>query len=385
MINSIYTNKEIFLRELISNASDAIDKLYYKSLQENLGLSRGDFKIRIEADKDKRILRIIDNGIGMTAEELENNLGVIARSGSMDFKAMVESKDDINIIGQFGVGFYSAFMVSEKVEVLSKAYGSNEANLWSSSGVQGYNVKKAQKDEYGTTITMYIKPDGEEEHYGEFLEEYRLRSLIKKYSDYVRYPIIMNVEKTRYPEKDEAEGEDKTTEPETYRADETLNSMIPLWKKKKSDITDKEYNDYYKDTFYDYEDPVKVIHTSTEGIVNYQAILYIPGKAPYNYYSKGYEKGLKLYNSGIMIMEKCAELLPDYFSFVKGVVDSELTLNISRETVQQDHQLKKIAANLKTKIKKELIDLLEKDREKYEKFYGEFGLQLKYEIGRAHV
>jgi len=371
MVNSIYTNKEIFLRELLSNASDAIDKLYYKSLKENLGLSKGDFYIRIERDEKSKILKITDNGIGMNADELESNLGVIARSGSLDFKKGVEEKDEINIIGQFGVGFYSAFMVAEKVEVLSRSYGSEEANLWVSKGTEGYNIEKADRDSHGTTITLYLKPDTDEEKYSEYLYEYRLRELVKKYSDYIRYPIKMNVEKVKT-----ADGDDKKTE--KYNEDETLNSMIPIWKKSKSEITEEEYNNFYKDTFYDYENPVKVINTSVEGAVSYKAVLFIPGKAPYNYYTKNYEKGLKLYNGGIMIMEKCADLLPDYFSFIKGVLDCELSLNISRETIQQNHQLKKIASNIEKKIKSELSDLMEKDREKYEKFYSEFGLQLKY-------
>ncbi len=372
MINSIYTHKEIFIRELLSNASDAIDKLYYKSLKENLSFSKEDFSIKIEIDKDKRTLKVIDNGIGMTAEELENNLGVIARSGSLDFKKNVDEEGDINIIGQFGVGFYSAFMVSDKVEALSRAYGAEQANLWSSKGAEGYNIKTADKESNGTEITMYIKKDTEEEHYDEFLEEYKIRELVKKYSDYIRYPIKLDVERTK---KDENDKEEK------YIETETLNSMIPLWKKNKSQLTEEDYTSFYKDTFYDYEKPLKTIHFSAEGMsTNFSAVLFVPSRAPYNYYSKTYEKGLKLYTNGILIMEKCADLLPDYFSFVRGVVDSQLTLNISRETIQHNHQLKKIASSLEKKIKSELLAMLENDRENYEKFFKEFGLQLKYGV-----
>lgn len=372
MINSIYTHKEIFLRELLSNASDAIDKLYYKSLKENLSYGKDDFYIKIEVDKSKRTIKITDNGIGMTADELENNLGVIAKSGSMDFKETADKTEDINIIGQFGVGFYSAFMVSDKVEVLSKAYGSDEAALWTSTGTEGYNIKKATKNSVGTEITMYIKESGENENYDEFLNDYRIIELVKKYSDYIKYPIKMDVEKTKPDEDDNKKSQ-------TYNETETLNSMVPLWKKNKLDITEEEYNNFYSETFYDYEKPLKTIHTSVEGMsLNYNAILFIPAKAPYNYYSKSYEKGLKLYTNGIMIMERCQDLLPDYFSFVKGLVDSELTLNISRETIQQNHQLKKIATNLEKKIRSELLSLLENDRESYEKFFNEFGMQIKY-------
>jgi molecular chaperone HtpG len=369
MINSIYTHKEIFLRELLSNASDAIDKLYYKSLSDNLGFSKSDFFIRIEADKDKRTLKIIDNGIGMTADDLDNNLGIIAKSGSLDFKKNNEAKEDINIIGQFGVGFYSSFMVSEKVEVLSRAYGSEEANLWTSSGTEGYEIVKAEKSSHGTEITLHLKPDAEEENYSDFLDEYRIRELVKKYSDYIRYPITMEVEKTR---------EDEEKKEETYKEIETLNSLTPIWKKRKSDIKDEEYNEFYKSAFYDYTDPLKVIHFTAEGALEYKALLFIPGRAPYDYYSRNYEKGLRLYTNGILITEKCAELLPDYFSFVKGLVDSELTLNLSRETVQHDRRLKLIASAIERKIKSELADMLENNREKYEKFFAEFGPQLKY-------
>ncbi|MBQ9482013.1 MAG: molecular chaperone HtpG [Clostridia bacterium] len=374
MINSIYTHKEIFLRELISNCSDAIDKLYYKSLTENIGdISRGDFRIEIFADKENRTLKIRDNGIGMTKEDLENNLGVIAKSGSQDFKANAEKNDNVNIIGQFGVGFYSAFMVSDKVEVLSKAYGSDEAYKWVSSGAEGYDVKPAEKDGYGTEITLYIKKDTEDEDYSAFLEEYRIRSLVRKYSDYIRYPIMMEVTKYR-PSEEEGKPSEK------YSEVETLNSMVPLWKKNKAEIKDEEYNEFYKNLFYDGEDPLKVIHYSTEGVVDYRALLFVPARAPFDYYTKNFEKGLKLYTNGVLITERCADLLPDYFSFVKGVVDSELTLNISRETIQQDKQLKAIGKSIEKKIKGELSSLLENDRETYEKFWNAFGLQIKYGV-----
>lgn len=369
MINSIYTHKEIFLRELLSNASDAIDKLYYKSLTQNLGFAREDFEILIKADTDKRTLTITDNGIGMSAEELDNNLGVIAKSGSLDFKKTSEAKEDINIIGQFGVGFYSSFMVSDRVEVLSRAYGSQEANLWSSNGTKGYDIAKADKDGCGTQITMYLKQDTEDEQYSEFLEEYRIKELVRKYSDYIRYPIKMEVQKTR------SDGEDKTEE---YKELETLNSLTPIWKKRKADIKEEDYNEFFKNTFFDYQNPLKVVHFSAEGTLEYKALLYIPAKAPYDYYSKTYEKGLRLYTNGVLITEKCADLLPDYFGFVKGLVDSELTLNISRETVQHDRRLKQIAANIEKRIRSELADMLANDRANYEVFYKEFGMQLKY-------
>ncbi|MBR1867416.1 MAG: molecular chaperone HtpG [Clostridia bacterium] len=379
MINSIYTHKEIFLRELLSNCSDAIDKLYYKGSKEGLsGLTRNDFYIRIEADKQKRTLTISDNGIGMTEAELEENLGTIAHSGTLDFKN--ENKDakeneDVNVIGQFGVGFYSAFMVASKVEVVSKAFGSEKAYKWTSSGVEGYDIEETQKDERGTTVTLYLKPDGDDEKYDNFLEEYEIRSLVKKYSDYIRYPIKMAV--TKYKEQSE-EDRKEGKERESYKEDETLNSMIPLWKKNKSEITKDDYNKFYKDTFYDYEDPLKVIHTSAEGAVTYKALLFIPSNAPYNYYSKDFEKGLKLYTDGVLITDKCADLLPDCFSFVRGLVDSELTLNVSRETIQHNRQLKLIESNLEKKIKNELLDMQKNDREGYDKFFKAFGLQLKY-------
>ena len=375
MINSIYTNKEIFLRELLSNCSDALDKLYFKSLNGGLnGMTREDFKIEIEVDKNKRTLTISDNGIGMTKDELENNLGVIAKSGSQDFKN--ENKDsadngDISIIGQFGVGFYSAFMVADKVEVLSKAYGSDEAYLWVSSGAEGYDVKPAVKAANGTQITLYLKPDTEDEKYSEFLEEYKIRSLVKKYSDYIKYPIKMMTTHYEAPEKEGEEGKET-------QSLETINSMTPLWKKNKNEITEEEYNEFYKSVFMDYEDPLKVIHMSAEGVVDFKALLFIPANAPYNYYSKNYEKGLKLYTNGVLIADKNKDLLPDYFGFVKGIVDSEVDINVSRETVQQSRQLKLIASNIEKKIKNELTSMLETDREKYEKFYKAFGLQLKF-------
>ncbi len=389
MINSIYTHKEIFLRELISNASDAIDKLYYRSLQDGIsGMNREDFSIRIDTDKDARTLTITDNGIGMTKEELEKNLGTIARSGSLDFKSAMDgaensAEETIDIIGQFGVGFYSAFMVSEQVTVLSKAFGSDEAWQWESKGADGYTVKEAEKEGHGTVITLVIKPDTEDERYTEFLEEYRIRSLVRKYSDYIRYPIQMMVEKSRLKESPEGAAEDENRQPEyeTYMELETLNSMVPLWKKQKSSLTDEDYNRFYKEKYYDMTDPVRVIHTNVEGVLSYTALLFIPGQAPYDYYSKDFEKGLQLYSSGVMIMEKCPDLLPDYFSFVRGLVDSQdLSLNISREMLQHDRQLKAIAQRLEKKIKSELLELLNKDREKYAAFFKNFGLQLKYGV-----
>ena len=460
MINSIYTHKEIFLRELLSNCSDAIDKLYYKGLTEGLtGLSREDFAIKIKTDKENKILTISDNGIGMTAEELENNLGTIAKSGSLDFKKNEKdekAKDNINIIGQFGVGFYSAFMVSDKVEVISKAFGADKAYKWTSSGAEGYDMEESERDGNGTTVILYLKTDTDDEKYSEYLEEYQIRNLVKKYSDYIRYPIKMEV--TKYREKkteadkaydkakteeakadktetseetktedvkadktetseeakadktesseeakteevkaDEAKTseevktedvkteagektEEKKTETETYKEEETLNSMIPLWKKQKSEIKKEEYDKFYTDMFSDYEAPLKVIHTSAEGAVDYKALLFIPAQMPYNYYSKNFEKGLRLYTNGVLITDRCEDLLPDYFSFVKGLVDSELSLNISRETIQHNRQLKLIESNLEKKIKSELLDMLKNDRETYEKFYKNFGLQLKYGI-----
>ena len=373
MINSIYTHKEIFLRELISNASDAIDKLYYRSLTEgNTGLSREDFAITIEPDKDGRTLKIMDNGMGMTKDELEKNLGTIARSGSLDFKKETEGKDDIDIIGQFGVGFYSAFMVSEKVTVISKAFGEEMAYQWESRGADGYSIKECEKDSNGTEITLQLKADTDDENYSEYLDTYKIKNLVGKYSDYIRYPIKMMVEKQRLKEGTEDEYE-------SYSEMETLNSMVPLWKKNKSEIKDEDYNTFYKEKFYDFTDPAKVIHTSVEGVTSYTALLFIPSQAPYNYYTKDFEKGLQLYSSGVLIMDKCADLLPDHFSFVRGLVDSQdLSLNISREMLQHDRQLRAIASRLEKKIKSELLEMLNKDRDKYVEFFKNFGLQLKY-------
>lgn len=381
MINSIYTHKEIFLRELISNASDAIDKLYYRSLTEgSTGISRDDFAIRIETDKGASTLKIIDNGMGMTKEELEKNLGTIARSGSLDFKSEMEKKDEIDIIGQFGVGFYSAFMVSEKVKVISKAFGEEQAYEWESSGADGYTIREAEKEGNGTEIILTLKKDTDDEKYSEYLDEYKIRGLIRRYSDYIRYPIQMMVEKSRIKEGYE-DKEPQEREYETYMELETLNSMIPLWKKSKSELKEEDYNNFYKEKFYDFTDPAKVIHTNVEGVVSYTSLLFIPGKAPYNYYTKDYEKGLQLYSSGVLIMDKCADLLPDYFSFVKGLVDSQdLSLNISREMLQHDRQLKAISKRLEKKIKSELLSMLNTDRDKYLEFFENFGLQLKYGI-----
>jgi molecular chaperone HtpG len=406
MINSIYTHKEIFIREIISNASDAMDKLYYKSLTEGIsGLSREDFKIKIEINKTDRILKISDNGIGMTEEELDNDLGTIARSGSQDFKAKVGNKEDIDIIGQFGVGFYSVFMVGKKVEVLSKTFGADKANKWTSEGDLGYEIEPAEKETNGTDITIYLKDNTDDEKYDEYLEEYEVRNLIKKYSDYIRYPIQLLTEKTVKDEESkndkaeentenktenccehEHEGEccehdhDKEEKTKTVTEWETVNSMVPLWKKQKTEITKEQYNSFYTEMFADYKEPLKVIHTSAEGAVEYKALLFIPAVAPYNYYSKNYEKGLRLYTNGVLITERCEELLPDYFSFIKGLVDCELSLNISRETIQHNRELKAIAANIEKKIKSELSTMLTGDRENYEKFWNIFGLQIKYGV-----
>lgn len=379
MINSIYTNREIFLRELISNASDAIDKLYFKSLTDSgVGVNKDDFGMLVTLDKDARIIKLSDNGIGMTKDELENNLGTIAKSGSLDFKT--ENKtDDIDIIGQFGVGFYSAFMVAEKVTVVSRAYGSDEAWVWESSGADGYAIKETQKDTVGTEITMKLKPDTDDEKYSEFLDEYRIVSIIKKYSDYVHYPIKMYREKTREKERPADAGEDYTPEYEKYTELEIINSMIPLWKRNKKDVTDEEYNNFYKEKFMDYSDPSRVIVTKTEGTISYNALMFIPSHAPYDYYTREYEKGLQLYASGVMIMDKCGDLLPDYFSFVKGVVDSQdLSLNISREMLQQDRQLGVISRNLEKKIKNELVSMRDNERGKYNDFWTNFGRQIKF-------
>ena len=372
MINSIYTNKEIFLRELLSNASDAIDKLYYQSLTDkNIKVNKKDLCIKIEIDKENRLLKIIDTGIGMNKEELENNLGMIAKSGSLQFKEENEKKKDVNIIGQFGVGFYSSFMVSDDVTVISKKYNEEDAYKWESTGAEGYTITKDEKDTYGTTIILKIKSDNEEYNYSDFLDTYTIETLVKKYSDYIRYPIKMNVTRRELKKGSKDEYEDVTKE-------ETLNSMIPLWKKDKNKITEEEYNNFYQSKFYDYENPIKVIHTSVEGMTSYKAILFLPAHAPFDYYSKEYEKGLALYSNGVLIMDKCSDLLPDYFGFVKGVVDSDdLSLNISREILQQDRQLKLIASNIEKKIKSELESMLKDERDKYEKFFKEFGMQLK--------
>lgn len=379
MIHSIYTHKEIFLRELISNASDAIDKLYYRALTENItGLSREDFAIDLEADKENRVLTIEDNGCGMTREELENNLGTIAKSGSFAFKGNEEVKEaqDISIIGQFGVGFYSAFMVSSRVTVISRAYNAEQAYRWESTGADGYTVTEDTMEGHGTKVILHLLENNseQEENYDEFLDGYRLKALVKKYSDYIRYPIRMEMEKSR-----PAEG--KEGEYETYTELETLNSMVPLWRKNKNEITPEEYNQFYKEKFYDYEDPLRVIHIAAEGAATYNALLFIPGKASFGYYSKDFEKGLQLYANGVLIMEKCADLLPDCFSFVKGLVDSQdLQLNISREMLQHDRQLKLIESRLEKRIKTELLSMLQNEREKYETFYKAFGLQLKYGV-----
>ena len=378
MINSIYTHKEIFLRELISNASDAIDKLYFRSLtDDSVKMNRDEFCIMLDIDKEARTLTISDNGIGMTAEELESNLGTIAKSGSFNFKnenADNENADDISVIGQFGVGFYSSFMVADKVEVVSKAFGEEKANKWVSSGADGYTIEECEKESAGTVITLHIKEDTENEHYSDYLEQYKIDELVKKYSDYIRYPIKMEMSH-QVPDKD------KEGEYITEVSVETLNSMIPLWRKSKSEIKPEEYNEFYKEKFMDYSDPQLVIHSKTEGQATFNSLMFIPENPPYDFYSKEYEKGLQLYSNGVLIMDKCADLLPDYFSFVKGLVDSaDLSLNISREMLQHDHQLKIIAKAIDKKIKNELKKLLANDREKYDKFFSTFGTQLKYGV-----
>lgn len=379
MINSIYTHKEIFLRELISNASDALDKLYFRSLTDNsVGIAPDDFEIRLEIDKEARTLKVIDNGCGMSEEELDKNLGTIAKSGSFDFKQENEKKDNVDIIGQFGVGFYSAFMVSDKVTVESKAFGSNEAFRWTSKGTEGYTIEPCDKETVGTTVTLYIKEKTEDENYDEYLDQYRISALVKKYSDYIRHPIRME-----FTTKEPIETDDKDKEPEYRDVTElrTLNSMIPLWKKAKNEIKPEDYNNFYKDKFYDYEDPARVIHTKTEGQATYSALMFIPKHPPFDYYTKEFEKGLQLYSKGVLIMDKCADLLPDYFSFVKGLVDSEdLSLNISRETLQHDGQLKLIAKTIEKKIKSELEKMLKDEREAYEEFFKSFGIQLKFGV-----
>ncbi|WP_270168920.1 molecular chaperone HtpG [Paenibacillus sp. SYP-B4298] len=375
MINSIYTQREIFLRELISNSSDAIDKIYYRALSDDqLVFNKEDYYIKVTADKESRTLTISDTGIGMTQEELENNLGVIAKSGSLAFKKENELKDGHNIIGQFGVGFYSAFMVADVVTVISKPLGSDEAFKWESEGADGYTIEKAEKATVGTDIIMKIKDNTEDDNYDEFLEEYRLRAIIKKYSDFIRYPIKMDVKGQR--PKEDAEGEF-----EEYQEEQTINSMVPIWRKNKSELTDEDYHNFYMEKRYGFDKPLKHVHISADGAVVYNAILFIPEHTPFDYYSKEYEKGLELYSNGVLIMDKCADLLPDYFSFVKGMVDSEdLSLNISREMLQHDRQLKLIAKNIKSKIKSQLQSMLKDEREQYEKFYGSFGRQLKYGV-----
>lgn len=376
MINSIYTHREIFLREIISNASDAIDKLAYTALTDDkVGLSRDQFAITITRDKEARTLTVSDNGIGMSKEEMEENLGTIAKSGSLGFKQAMEKKDDIDIIGQFGVGFYSAFMVASQVTVISKKYGSDVAYKWVSQGTDGYTIEEAERDCAGTDVIMVLKADTEEDTYNQYLEEYEIRNLVTKYSDYIRYPIRMEVEKSR---KKEDSPEDKP-EYESYTEMTTLNSMVPLWQKNKKDVTEEEYNAFYQDKFYDYNKPLRVIHFSAEGQVSFKALLYIPSKAPYDFYTKDFKRGLQLYSSGVMIMDSCEDLLPEHFRFVRGVVDSQdLSLNISREMLQHNRQLTIIARNIEKKIKSELKSMLDNDREKYEEFYAAFGRQLKY-------
>ncbi|MCM3042356.1 molecular chaperone HtpG [Paenibacillus motobuensis] len=375
MINSIYTQKEIFLRELISNSSDAIDKIYYKALtDDNLVFNKDDYYIKLAVDKENRTLTISDTGIGMTKEELENNLGIIANSGSFAFKNENESKDGHNIIGQFGVGFYSAFMVADDVTVISRALGSSEAYQWHSAGADGYTIEACEKDNVGTEITLKIKQNTEDENYEEYLEEYRLRSIIKKYSDFIRYPIKMDIQSSRPKEGSEDEFEN-------FVEEQTVNSMVPIWRKNKSELTDEDYENFYMEKRYGFDKPISHIHIKADGAIVYNAILFIPEKTPFDYYTKEYEKGLELYSNGVLIMDKCSDLLPDYFSFVKGMVDSEdLSLNISREMLQHDRQLKMIAKNIQSKIKSQLQTLLKDDRDKYEKFYESFGRQLKFGV-----
>ncbi|NCE65950.1 molecular chaperone HtpG [Pseudoflavonifractor sp. 524-17] len=388
MINSIYTHKEIFLRELISNASDAVDKLAYQALTDDkVGLDRSEFKIILTPDQAARTLTISDNGIGMTAEELENNLGTIAKSGSLQFKQDMAAKDqgagksDVDIIGQFGVGFYSAFMVADQVTVTSKAYGQDAAWRWTSDGKDGYTMEPCEKTGYGTDVVLHIKANTEDDHYDEYLEQYRLSDLVKKYSDYIHCPIMMLMHKSRQKPRPEDAGDDYKPEWEDYDAWETLNSMVPLWQRPKSEVEQGEYNQFYKEKYSDWEDPLSVIHVSAEGAVEYKAMLYIPGHTPFDFYSREFEKGLQLYSSGVLIMDKCADLLPDHFRFVRGVVDSQdFSLNISREMLQHTRQLKVIAGNLEKKIKNELLKLQKDKREDYEKFWKAFGLQLKYGV-----
>ena len=379
MINSIYTHKEIFLREIISNASDAIDKLAYLSLtDEKVGLNRSDFVIQLKADKENGTLTVSDNGIGMSRDEMEENLGTICKSGSLKFKQEMEKQEELDIIGQFGVGFYSAFMVADQVTVISRKYGSDEAFMWQSSGADGYTIQPASRKTAGTDVIMKLKADTEDEKYSRYLQPFAIQSLVRKYSDYIRYPIKMEMETPRV--KEGTENSEKP-EYESVMENTTLNSMVPIWQKPKKDVTDEEYNSFYKEKFFDFEDPIATIHASVEGAVTYKALLYIPAKAPYDFYTKDFKKGLQLYSSGVMIMENCADLLPDCFRFVRGIVDSQdLSLNISREMLQHDRQLKVMAANLEKKIKAELTRLCENDREKYEKFFTAFGVQLKYGV-----
>ena len=379
MINSIYTHKEIFLREIISNASDACDKLCYQALtDESVGMNRKDFKIELKVDKENRLITVSDNGIGMDKNDLENNLGVIASSGSYKFKQEVgDDTKDTDVIGQFGVGFYSAFMVADHITVVTKKYGSDTAYMWQSAGADGYTITECEKDGVGTDIIMHIKPDTDDEKYSEFLESWRIQELVRKYSDYIRFPIRMEVSKTRKKE----DSPDDKPEYETYQEVETLNSMVPIWQRRKSNVKPEEYNKFYRDKFHDYTDPQRVIAVSAEGAVTYKALLFIPGATPYDYYTKEYEKGLQLYSNGVLIMDKCADLLPEHFRFVRGVVDSpDLSLNISRELLQHDRQLKVIAANLEKKIKSELLKMMKDDREGYEKFWKNFGRQLKFGV-----
>ena len=379
MINSIYTNKEVFLREIISNASDALDKLHYESLTNSeIKIDTSSFNIRIDVDKDKRTLTISDNGIGMSKEELENNLGTIAKSGSLDFKENNKKKKDIDIIGQFGVGFYSAFMVSSKVKVVSKKYGSDEAYSWMSEGVKGYSIEKDERENYGTDVILTIKEDTDDEKYSKFLEDYEIQGLIKKYSNYITYPIKMEVTHQHLKEKVNPGDKD---EYETVTHDEVINDLIPIWKRNQKDIKDEEYDTFYSDKFFDYEKPIRHIHTKAEGTLEFRSLIYIPSHMPYDYYTKEYEKGLQLYSNGVLIMEKCPDLVPDYLSFIKGVVDSsDLPLNISRETIQQNRILATISKNIETKVLKELEDMQKNAREDYIKFYNAFGMQLKYGV-----
>ncbi|EHK2356646.1 molecular chaperone HtpG [Clostridium perfringens] len=375
VINSIYTNREIFLRELISNASDAIDKVYYKTLGDSsLTFNKDDYYIKIKPNKEERTLTISDKGIGMTEKELDENLGIIAKSGSLQFKKENEIKDGFDIIGQFGVGFYSGFLVADKITVITKAFGADKAYKWESDGVDGYTISEAEKDSFGTDIILHLKANDEDENYDEFLEEYKLKSLIKKYSDFIRYPIKLDVTKSRVKEGTENEHEE-------YVEEETVNSMVPLWRRNKNELTDDDYNNFYVEKRFGFDKPLRHMHISVDGMISYNSILYIPENIPYDYYTKEYEKGLELYSNGVLIMEKCSELLPDYFGFVKGIVDSQdLSLNISREMLQHDRQLSRIAKNIKTKIKNELESMMKNDRESYEKFYKSFGRQLKYGV-----